>query len=180
MGPQPIPSATVANSLNLDSYLGKTVDDICGKYGGVGDTINHCAHFVSHVLKLRIPGAALCSNVGDDDDVVNPNKWKYAERHDGFCVRVNQVFNSCNNRMRYDFQTANGTFLIVATLEGNIEKGSPLTIGSSSKKHIGFLVGTQVYHYSNLAANDKVIKQPTSEFKNHYGSNTILLRCDLP
>jgi hypothetical protein len=164
--------------LNLDAFLGKTIDEVCGKYGGVGDGINHCAHFVSHVLQLRIPGAALCSNVGDDDDVVNPNKWKYAERHNGFCVRVNQVFNSCNNRMRFDFQPATATCLIVATLEGNIEKESPLTIGSSSNKHIGFLVGSDVYNYSNT--RDKVVKVPTSEFKSHYGSKTILLRCDLP
>jgi hypothetical protein len=184
MAPKPIPSETVgavaASALNLDTYLEKSVDDICGKYGGIGDSINHCAHFVSHVLKLRIPGAALCSNVGDDDDVVNPHKWKYAERHDGFCVRVNQVFNSCGNRMHYDFQVANGTFLIVATLKDNILTESPLTIGTASKKHIGFLVCNHVYHYSNKSANDKVIKQPVTEFENHYGAHTILLRCDLP
>lgn len=178
MAPQPIPAETVAavaaSSLNLDGCLGKTVDDFCGKYGKVGDGINHCAHFVSHVLELRIPNAGLCSNVGSNEE----SKWEYKDRMKGFCVRVNQVFNSCNNRAYWDGKSAPATCLIVATIQANIESKTPLTIGSMTTKHIGFLVGDQVYHYSNT--QDKVIKMPASEFKNHYGAKTILLRCDLP
>jgi len=173
--PLPIPpeliAALVANPLNLDGYLGQTVETFCGKYGTVSDGINHCAHFVCHVLGLRIPGAALCSNVGD-------STYTYADRGKGFCVRVNQVFNSCQNRAFWDGQPATGTCLIIATIEANIESRSPLTIGQMSRKHIGFLIGDQVYHYSNT--QDQVIKQPASEFRNHYGASTILLRCDLP
>ena len=36
---------------NVASFLGKPIDDICGNgFDDHGD--NHCAHFVSHVLRL--------------------------------------------------------------------------------------------------------------------------------
>jgi hypothetical protein len=58
-GPQPIPtdnqSQLAAKSINLDGYPGQAGVDFCGKYGSE----NHGAHFVSHVLQLRSPGAAL-------------------------------------------------------------------------------------------------------------------------
>jgi hypothetical protein len=175
MAPQPIPAPTVAcqsaRPINLDGYLGQTVVDFCGKYGSVGDAFNHCAHFVSHVLGLRIPGAALCSNVGD-------STYTYAERAQGYCVRVNQVFNSCENRARWSDDDLGGSCLIIATIEANIESRSSLTIGQMTTKHIGFNVCGQVYHYSNRV--DQVIRQPVGEFRNHYGARTVLLRCDLP
>jgi hypothetical protein len=175
MAPLPIPAPTLpaqsATTLNLEAYLDQTIEQVCGKYGTTGDSINHCAHFVSHVLSLRIPGAALCSNVGD-------STYTYAERNLGFCVRVNQVFNSCGHRARWSDGDLDGSCLIVATIAGNIEKESPLTIGTMSKKHIGFHVCGQVYHFSNT--QDKVIKQAVSIFKNHYGADTVLLRCDFP
>jgi hypothetical protein len=171
--PQPIPAPTLpaqtASTLNLENYLGQTIVQICGKYGTVGDDINHCAHFVSHVLGLRIPGAALCSNVGD-------STWTYAERNLGFCVRVNQVFNSCANRARWADE--DGSCLIIATVRENIETESPLTIGSMARKHIGFHVAGQVYHYYNT--DDRVIRQSVSIFRHHYGAQTVLLRCDFP
>ena len=175
-GPQPIPtdnqSQVAAKSINLDGYLGKTVVDFCGKYGSKGDSENHCAHFVSHVLQLRIPGAALCSNVGG-------SSYTYEERRTGFCVRVNQVFNSCANRARWDDKNLpSDVCFVVATLEANIESSNPLTIGSMSKKHIGFYSGGHVYNYSNTA--DAVRKTPLADFKRHYGANTILLKADLP
>jgi hypothetical protein len=175
-GPQPIPatnlSAIAAQSTNLDVYLGQSVTDFCGKYGRVGDSENHCAHFVSHVLGLRIPGAALCSNVGG-------SLYAYEERRNGFCLRVNQVFNSCTNRARWDDGDLPASVcFVVATLEANIESENPLTIGTMSRKHIGFYVGGQVYNYGNT--HDKVRKTPLADFKRHYGGNTILLKCDLP
>lgn len=173
--PPPVPCETVtqqsARSINLDSYLDQTVADFCGRYGSVGDSFNHCAHFVSHVLGLRIPGAALCSNVGS-------STYSYAERAQGYCIRVNQVFNSCENRARWSDAGESGTCLIVATIPANIESGSPVAIGQMSRKHIGFHVNGQVYHYSNT--RDLVVRQPVGEFRNHYGAETVLLRCDLP
>src|SRR5258707_1202361 len=87
--------------VDLDKLLGQTVETYCGKYGSVGDDINHCAHFVSHVLGLRLPNAALCSNVGG-------TRYPFEERAKGFCIRVNQVFNSCKNRAFWDGEAESG------------------------------------------------------------------------
>lgn len=174
--PAPIPaqnqSVNAARTINLDTYLDKSVTDFCGKYGSVGDSENHCAHFVSHVLQLRIPGAALCSNVGG-------SSYSYEDRRKGYCIRVNQVFNSCSNRARWDDAALPADVcFVVATLEANVESEDPLTIGSMSKKHIGFYSGGWVYNYGNGA--DKVRRTSLADFKRHYGARTILLKADLP
>ncbi len=176
--PAPIPSEDIgtnaASQLNLEPYIGKSVVDFCGKYGSVGDSENHCAHFVSHVLQLRIPGAALCSNVGGEE-----SSWSYVERRNGYCVRVNQVFNSCKNRARWnDNSIPRVPFFVVATVPANIESEDPLTIGTMSRKHIGIYVGGMIYNYGN--ASDAVRKVSVATFKHHYGATTVLLKADLP
>lgn len=170
----PIPSshlaANAAQQGNVESHLGQTVEQFCGKYGTVGDGFNHCAHFVSHVLGTRVPGAALCSNVGN-------STYTYEERRDGFCVRVNEVFNNCNNRAYWSEEPAGSKCLVVLTIKDNVTGTEPLTIGTHSNKHIGIYTGGLVYHYSNT--RDKVVKQPVAELTNHYGKDTIVLRADL-
>jgi hypothetical protein len=158
---------------NLDGYLGQSVSTWCGKYGAAGDDDNHCAHFVSHVLHLRIPGAALCSNV-------DGSTYSYEDRNQGYCIRVNQIFNSCQGRVAWTsaLDGASGCYLAVATIPENVTKQSPPTVGSMRKKHIGFFSCGSVYHYSNT--RDKVIKVPIGEFKTHYGPRTALFRADLP
>jgi hypothetical protein len=174
--PLPIPTdnqgAIAAKQLNLETYLGQSVKDFCGKYGDVGDSENHCAHFVSHVLQLRIPGAALCSNVAGSG-------YSYEERRKGFCIRVDQVFNSCKNRAYWnDKALPSQVCFMVATIESNVGSKDPLTIGAMSKKHIGFYRAGWVYNYGNK--NDKVRKASVADFKLHYGGKTILLKADLP
>lgn len=172
------PSPATPDLASLEKQLDRTVKDWCGKYGTVGDGINHCAHFVSHLLQLRIPGAALCSNVGG-------SKYTYEERRAGYCVRVNQIFNSCSNTSRWDDKDLpKEACFIVATIESNIEKqdpkkkNEPVKIGDNSRKHIGIYLGGTIFHYSNK--KDKVIKQSVAEFSNHYGKSTVLLRASLP
>ena len=178
MGTAPLPIPTnnqgviAAKQLNLETYLEQSVKDFCGKYGDVDDSENHCAHFVSHVLQLRIPGAALCSNVAGSG-------YSYEERRQGFCIRVNQVFNSCKNRAYWnDKSLPSQVCFIVATIEANVESKDPLTIGTMKQKHIGFYSGGWVYNYGNK--NDKVRKTSLANFKLHYGEKTILLKADLP
>ena len=164
-------TANTAQQGNVETYLGQTVEQYCGKYGTVGDSHNHCAHFVSHVLGTRISGAALCSNVDD-------TKYAYEDRRAGFCVRVNEVFNSCANRAYWSEEPAGSKCLIVLTVKGNVTGTNPLTIGTMANKHIGIYTGGSVYHYSNT--RDQVVKQTVAELKNHYGKDTIVLRADLP
>jgi hypothetical protein len=173
--PGPIPSGTQAvlavGTTTLEPLLGQTVTEFCGKYGKVADSFNHCAHFVSHVLTLRVHAAALCSNV-------DGSTYPYEDRRNGFCIRVNQVFNATKNRRRWTSDDKPGKCLIVATIKDNIFQTDPVTIGDQSKKHIGFFVNGTIYHYSNT--KDRVIKQSLGDFKNHFGAATVLLMADLP
>lgn len=169
----PIPSGTLSQNATTPNNLmiGKTVEEFCGKYGSKGDDDNHCAHYVSHVLGLRIPGAALCSNVGD-------NTWGYENRRNGYCVRVNQIFNSCSNRMFWPEETPTGKCFWVATIPGNILTRDPLTIGTHRRKHIGIYMDGQVYQYSNTI--DKVAVKSVAQLQHLYGPKTVMLKCDLP
>lgn len=169
--PSPTLAAVAASNAGLEAFLDKTIDDICPDYGSVGDALNHCAHFVGHAISLRYPGAALCSNVAG-------STTPYADRANGVCIRVNEIFNRQSNRRYWDASIATGRYLIYATIPGNLSDGPPITMGSMSRKHIGFFVDGQVYHYSNT--QDKVIKQTTAQFSNHYGATTKLLLSDMP
>jgi hypothetical protein len=151
----------------LSSYVGKPVEDFCAKYND--HNLNHCAHFVSHVLKLRLPHAALCSNVGAN--IV------YADRNKGYCIRVDQIFNSCGNRSYWDDKMQDDTCFVIATIKSVIDSEDPLTLNTGETKHIGILAGGKVYNYSN--SHDQVAAKSIEDFKNHYGKNTILLRADL-
>ena len=177
---RPIPAAKLSDNLNsetLAAYLGKSVEDFCGKYGKVGDGMhhrNHCAHFVSHALSLRIPGAALCSNVAG-------TSYPYAERMLGYCIRVDQVFNSCENRSLTTAEAAMRAdkCILVTTIGGNVEDKAAVKIGTNPRKHIGVLMNGRVYNYSN--AKSKVVTLSVVEFSRIYGSKaTVLLKADLP
>lgn len=172
---QVIPSADLSSNLSvitLDSYLGQSVTDFCGEYGEVGDAMNHCAHFVAHVLSLRMAGAALCSNVSGSN-------YPASQRGQGFCIRVNEIFNSCPNPARVDLKSLPTTkCFIVATTEGNITRQSPIVIGDHPKKHIGIFMEGNVDNYSNT--KDAVVKEPLATSNRRFGGDTVLLRADLP
>jgi hypothetical protein len=162
------------NASKLDSYIGQSVETFCGKYGKKGDSLNHCAHFVSHALSLRIVGSKLCSNVAG-------STYNYQERSQGYCIAVDQIFNNCINRCIFDIKTIpNGPCFIVATTNDNLSSDAPpKLIVRTAARHIGIFCGNNVYHYSN--SRDMVVKVSLQEFRNHYGAKkTILLKCDLP
>ena len=47
-------AALVMNTAVLEEYVGKNIELICPLgFGKIGDVDNHCAHFVSHVLRLN-------------------------------------------------------------------------------------------------------------------------------
>jgi hypothetical protein len=179
----PIPSPAIGANLtasDLQGYLGQSVLDFCGKYGDIGDDKledhtrrkNHCEHFVSHVLQLRIPGAALCSNVSD-------TKYTNKDQMLGYCIRVNEVFNILDGRAFVDAHSPpDSSCLIVATVRHNIKSQEDVTIGDNHLKHIGIFINGKVYNYSN--PNSEVRETPLNHFRKHYGAHTVLLRADFP
>lgn len=126
----------------LDSYLDRHIDDICPtRYKAE----NHCAHFVSHVLKLKI--GALCSTTG-------------------VSIRVHEIFASCPNvEQLLECRASYAPQLVFVTGEHNVNLKKHEMV-NVPKKHIGIACGQYVWHYSN--AQHKVVKQIVDTFLFHY------------
>lgn len=154
----------------LEQYVGQSISQICSFYG-TAPHINNCAHFVSHALSYRIQGAALCSNVAG-------TTCDYKHRHEGFCIRVDQVFNSLSNRGNWPEKPPTGQKIAVAMLKSNFVDDANFLIGDQPKKHIGIFHQGLIYNFSN--SNHIVKKSPVDHFKTLYGVGTILLIADLP
>jgi hypothetical protein len=161
-------ASRVAIISSLSRYLGQRIDQICPYYNDLH--FNHCAHFVSHALQIRIPHSALCTNVGENAD--------YSKRNEGFCVRVNQVFNSCSNRRMWSDQDQNDRCFVVATVADNVTSKKSVTIGDNPKKHVGVLISGKIINFSNQ--NKLVMNRTIDEFRTLYGPKTVLLASDPP
>src|SRR5438270_568496 len=83
-----MPDPVILNAPGLDAFVGKDIGEIC-PVGYDDDKFNHCAHFVSHVLKLN---DAL--GIGDTCATTTfDRKRQYKSKGVGACLRVNDVFN---------------------------------------------------------------------------------------
>ena len=127
--------------LALANFVGKLIKDICGKYDN-GSTGNNCAHFVGHALAYRLPGAALCSNCAG-------TLYTYAERTKGFCIRVDQIYNSLSNRGGWPQVSPTSQCIVVATIHSNLTDKDNHKIGDNPRKHIGIFYNGNVCNYSN-------------------------------
>jgi hypothetical protein len=56
--------------------------------------------------------------------------------------------------------------VFVSAANNFVTRGGRTTLNNVPKKHIGFLLGGFVWHYSNT--RDRVVKQAMSEFLYHY------------
>lgn len=143
----------------LAAYEGKDIADICNT-GYDAANVNHCAHFVSHVLEITI--GLICGSM------------KYDTRGTGTSLRVNEIYNSCSTRGVWaDKPISTKRCLVFATRPSNMD-GSEM--GEHPRKHIGIYVDRNVWHYSN--SGDKVVKDSVEafllKFKGAYGSSTAL------
>lgn len=150
---------TNLNTADLDNYVGKSIEKICPLgFGKVGDAENHCAHFVSHVLKINDSfGFGLtCAGM-----TFEGKKKKDA----GACLRVNEIYNHVE-----DLETPNEKgCLVYFTLSSNIDKSG--LMGSQPKKHVGIYFQGFVYNYGNT--KDAVRKNTLADLKALYGATTI-------
>ena len=158
----------MANHLNLtpealDKYIGKAITELCPlKFGTIGDEHNHCAHFVGHALTLNHD-----ANVGTTCAAM---VWAGRKRKDeGACIRVNEVFNRCDD---LDGPDEKGCLAYI-TIPSNVkEENGVWVMGSHKRKHIGIYLAGCVWHYGNT--KDKVKKQPLAEFEKHYSGKTVV------
>ena len=144
---------------DLTPYVGKDIKDICTT--GFDDAkVNHCAHFVSHVLDLRL--GLICGSM------------KWATRGTGTSLRVNEIYNSCALRGPWSERPADMTACMVfVTRPGNLSGGA---MGSHPRKHIGIFIEDTIWHYSN-GKDEVTTDTPESfhaRFKRAYGKDATL------
>ena len=130
----------------LESYVGKNIALICDhNYISESDHINHCAHFLGHVLGLRF--GLTCG------DMTNAP-------HLGGTLRVNEIYNRCADRGLWSNKPTPLIYcLIFATHPSNI---SGDRMGMHSHKHVGIWRYPYVYNYSNMAR--QVLKEEAADF----------------
>ena len=150
----------------LDNYVGKSIEDICPlKFGKVGDAHNHCAHFVSHVLKLNdsLHLGTTCAGM----------IWKGKEHADAAgCIRVNNIFNACDDLEEPDDDGC----LVYYTTKSNMHKDG--TMGDHKQKHVGICYKGRVYNYGNK--KDEVRDDEVGDLAKLYGAKTITLYTAFP
>jgi hypothetical protein len=142
----------------LDSWLGKSMTDICLN-GYDTPTDNHCAHFVSHAAALNF--GYTC-------------KHHTGKQNAGANLRVHEVFAQCPSARQIQECSSTLTGLIFVSGAANFaSRGGRTVLANVPKKHIGFLLGGSVWHYSN--SQHRVVKQPMSQFLFHYPGQTNAL-----
>jgi len=164
----------VANNLDLTSeglsaYEGLSIEDICELgFGDCGDTQNHCAHFVGHVLALNH-----ATNVGLTCAQMTHGGRK--QPASGACIRVNEVFNRQSQLAEADEKGC----LVYITMKSNVTgEGEARVMGQQARKHIGIYLDGNVWHYGNT--RDAVKRQTLADFKKHYSGDTIVLYTQFP
>jgi len=133
----------------LMGYEGSNISTIC-PHGYDSSRLNHCAHFVSHVLQLSF-GKTCADMTGRGGAGAN--------------IRVQEVFDRCRNAQIVLACPSAGEGLVFVSAPSNF-RGSPVTLRNVPKKHIGLLLDGTVWHYSNT--RDRVVKQTVGEFLFHY------------
>jgi hypothetical protein len=164
-----LPTITAAD---LTAQTGKTVAQFCDcGYTDMGQ--NHCAHFVSHVLDIEV--GLRCGSMA------------WATRGRGVSLRVNEVFNYCTVRGRWDdagqvpAEVAGfNAFLMFATISDNIASGEGvLTMGSHHHKHVGIHRDGTVWNFSTYDDHPRVISETAAGFRQRlagvYGAHTRFL-----
>lgn len=136
-------------ALDLDAYVGKNINEIC-KNGFDDPAVNHCAHFVSHVLGMSF--AMTCKKLTG-----KPNP--------GANVRVQEIFPQCPKVGKWSDADLSRTQLIFVTLASNVDLAAK-TMVNIPKKHVGIYRGGKVYHYGNTA--DKVTVDTPASFKTKF------------
>jgi hypothetical protein len=129
----------------LEDALGKSIDRICpNRFHDFSK--NHCAHFVSHLLKMEF--SFNCKELAGGNEK-------------GANIRVHEVFSKCPRVGKFENRPADSPVLVFVTRRDvvDLENKKMLNI---PQKHIGILIDGNVYHYSNT--QEKVVKWAPEKF----------------
>ena len=163
-------SYVLITAAGLDTFKGNDISEIC-PCGFDDDDQNHCAHFVSHVLELNdsLKIGLTCAQMTSEGK-------KLKAQGAGACLRVNEVFNFCEDIPVPDESGC----LIYITKLANVKKDG--TMGDMPQKHIGIYFKGEVWHYSN---SDQEVERWTkadwiSKLDAHYGKHTVVKYTVIP
>jgi len=134
----------------LEALLGNHISSHCDQ-NLIADNLNHCAHFVSHVMGYEF--GYQCGNQTQSSG-------------EGATIRVQEVFSRCPKVGLWSDKGACLTScLAFVTKKSNVDLVRK-TMSNVPRKHIGIFAGGYIYHYSN--SKDEVVKQTPAQFANHY------------
>jgi hypothetical protein len=137
---------------SLIALLGKHIRDICPN-GYAGDSDNHCAHFVSHVLGYQFGATCRMMQGGTGTPA---------------CIRVQEVMLRCLQVGNWnDLPVPLFWGLVFITRAANVDTRSRVMV-NVPRKHIGIFFGgaRTIYHYSN--SRHQVVSQTPDQFSHHY------------
>ena len=141
----------ILTSTQLDQYLGKHISYFCGRVGYISDSDNHCAHFVSHALKISY--GTTCATMSHGAKSATS-------------LHIQKLFSHYPEMGNWNGKPDDITqYFIFITSADNVNLKSK-HMDNVPKKHIGIFCQGNIWHYSNT--KDKVIKQTPDEFSNHY------------
>lgn len=161
-GPKKAPAPSALGKLSLNSFLGKSMAEICPS--GYADTSNnHCAHFVGHALDIT--AGLTCHGM-------TSGKKRKGE---AASLRVQEIFAVCPSLAEYDNKTMAGKrgLMFVSAPSSFVTTGTKTTIRNVPKKHIGIFLNGTIWHYSN--SRNKVVTQTPAQFIKHYSGQTNAL-----
>lgn len=152
---------------DLEGYIGKPIDQICTT-GLTSETQNHCAHFVSHALGVRL--GTLCGDM------------RYATRGTGGSIRCDEIYNRLARRGTWETRPthpANG-LLIFVTSARNVVNG---TMTNSPQKHVGIFHSGRVFNFSNgqkKVVADFTVEDFHAKFRKAYTGGDVSLYYGVP
>jgi hypothetical protein len=145
----------------LDNFVGKSIGEICSNHFTDAHQ-NHCAHFVSHALGLKL--GMLCGDV------------KFTTKHTGASIRCDELYNGLLNKGPWkDRPPGAGAVLIFVVSARNIRNGQMI---ATPQKHVGIFFHGAVYNFSNT--HHKVVRDASVDafhikFKHLYHGGDISL-----
>ena len=131
--------------LDLDALVGQPIRALCAN-GFTADSINHCAHFVSHALNLDFSYSCREHTGGSGP---------------GANIRVHELFARCPLVGPWSAADTSKTLIIFVTRTDNVDLARKEMV-NHPQKHVGIYRDGVVYHYSNT--NDRVVRQDVASF----------------
>lgn len=146
---------------SLRSYVGKSIGDICST-GFSTPTQNHCAHFVSHALGIKL--GMLCGDMA----------WK--TKKTGASIRCDELYNRLTFKGKWEDKPALADGLLIFVISAaNVGNGFMYNV---PQKHVGIYCGGQVFNFSNSQHQvvvDHTVEVFHDKFRRSYAGKDISL-----